>query len=225
MYLLYYLAMFYNSIKIIEPLRWKHLMIAMNNRVVKHELLVMLLPWTADIFVFTYPVYLVGLYLRGVKKHDDYFKHAAFSIAFSAWLAALISQVIHFITDKSRPETAISFKENLILSHLPTDPFPSDHATISAAIAMSTMLRWLKHKDKRFLKLSLFFWFACGVMSFSRVAVAIHWPTDIIMWLCVWILSAMIILRGAVWNRLVKHLCRPLIWVQEWLFKKLWWSL
>ena len=59
-------------------------MISLNNRAVNHQLLVGFLPWTADIFVFTYPIYLVGLYLRGLKKKNDYFKHAAFAIAFSA---------------------------------------------------------------------------------------------------------------------------------------------
>ena len=57
-------AMFHNSIKILEPLRGQELMIALNSWVVKHDLLIRLLPWTADVFVFTYPVYLVGLYLR-----------------------------------------------------------------------------------------------------------------------------------------------------------------
>lgn len=207
--------MFQNSIKIIEPLRWQQLMIQLNNRVVKHQLLVWLLPWTADIFVFTYPLYLVGLYLRWLKKKNDYFKHAAFAIAFSAWLAAVTNHVIQYFGDKSRPETAISLQQNLILDHLPTDPFPSDHAAVSAAIAMSTMLWGIKHKDSKFLKASVFFWFASGVMSFSRVAVAIHWPTDIIVGVLVGVLSAVIIFRSSVWDRLVRNVCSPLIRLQE----------
>ncbi len=207
--------MLHNSIKIIEPLWWQQLMISLNNRAVNHQLLVGFLPWTADIFVFTYPIYLVGLYLRGLKKKNDYFKHAAFAIAFSAWLAAVINQVIQYFGDKSRPETAISLQQNLILEHLPTDPFPSDHAAVSAAIAMSTMLWWIKHKDSKFLKASVFFWFASGVMSFSRVAVAIHWPTDIIVGVLVGVLSAVIILRSSVWERLVRNVCSPLIRLQE----------
>lgn len=216
---------FWNIIKIVEPIRGQQMMVALNSRVVKHDLLVKLLPWTADIFVFTYPVYLVVLYLRWINKHTDYYKHASFAIAFSAWCAAITNHILQFFGDKSRPETAISLKQNLILNHLPTDPFPSDHAAVSAAIAMSTLLRGLKHKDKDFLKVSLFFWFACGVMSFSRVAVAIHWPTDILAWVTVGILSAYLILHWSVWQRIVRHICTPLISVQEWLFKKFWRSL
>ncbi len=211
----------HNSITIVEPQRWQQLMISLNSRIVKHQLLVRFLPWTADVFVFTYPVYLVVLYLWGVHKKDDYFKLASFAIAFSAWLAAVTNQVIQYFGDKSRPESVISLKENLILSHLPTDPFPSDHAAVSAAIAMSTLLWWIKHRDKKFLAASVFFWFASGVMSFSRVAVAIHRPTDILVWLIVWSLSAWLILRGVVRNWLLRSVFTPLIRLQEWLFDRL----
>lgn len=207
--------MWHNSIKIIEPIWWQQLMITINNRAVKHQLLVGLLPRTADIFVFTYPIALVGLYLRGLQQKSDYYKHAAFTLACSAWVAAVINQVIQYFGDKSRPETAISLKQNLILSHLPTDPFPSDHAAVSAAIAMSTMLWWIKHKDSKFLKASVFFWFASGVMCFSRVAVAIHWPTDILAWLIVGVLSALLVLRWNIFKRLVQRVFTPLIRLQE----------
>ena len=89
--------------------------------------------------------------------------------------------VIQYFGDKSRPEEAIENSAQLILSHLPTDPFPSDHAAVSAAVAMSTLLRGLKNKDKKFIYFSLFFWFACVLMSVSRVAGAIHRPTDILV--------------------------------------------
>ncbi len=80
-----YLPMFFhNSIQVVEPIRGQQLMIALNSWIVKHDLLIRLLPWTADIFVFTYPVYLVGLYLRGLSKHNDYYKYASFAIVFSA---------------------------------------------------------------------------------------------------------------------------------------------
>ena len=52
-------------------------------------------------------------------------------------------------------------------------------------------------------------------MSFSRVAVAIHWPTDIIVGVLVGVLSAVIILRSSVWERLVRNVCSPLIRLQE----------
>lgn len=213
----------HNSIKIIEPLWGKHAMIAINGRVSKHDILVKILPWSADIFVFTYPVYLVGLYLRGVAQKKEYFKYAAFAIATSAAVAAITNQVIQYFGDKSRPETAIAIQENLILSHLPTDPFPSDHAAVSAAIAMSTLLWGLKYKDKKFLAASVFFWFASGVMCFSRVAVAIHWPTDILVGILVGVCSALLVFWKPVRAWLSRYVFGPLMQVQSWLFAKLGW--
>lgn len=193
---------------------------AMNDRVVKHDILVRLVPFTADIFVFTYPVYLCALYVRGIGKKKGYFKYAALYIFFSAISAAVINMIIQYITDKSRPETYIDNKAQLILSHLPTDPFPSDHAAVSAAIAMSTLLRGIRYKDTFFLRLSIFFRVACGLMSASRVAVAIHRPTDIVMGVIVGVLSAMILISGNIWKRLKNAVFKKLIALEKRIFKK-----
>lgn len=128
-------------LKLIEPTRAVTLMRAMNDFVVKDSILKNLVPFTADIFVFTYPVYLVVLYLYGINKRSDYYKEAALMVFFSSIGASVINIIIQALTDKSRPEEYILNKENLILNHLPTDPFPSDHAAVSAAIAMATYMR------------------------------------------------------------------------------------
>ena len=131
----------HNSIVVEEPLWGKQLMIGLNEWVSKHDVLVQILPYTADIFVFSYPVYLVALYVRGIVHRNSYYKLSALYIAGSSGLAALINMLIQFVGEKSRPEQSIETRETLILEHLPTDPFPSDHAAVSAAVAMSTLLR------------------------------------------------------------------------------------
>ncbi|MDP2669854.1 MAG: phosphatase PAP2 family protein [bacterium] len=129
----------------------------------------------------------------------------------SAALTAGINMVIQYFYDKSRPESAIIDKANLILKHLPTDPFPSDHAAVSAAIAMATMLRGLKYRDRRFLRTSLLFWIFCLIMSFSRVAVAIHRPTDILVGRGVGIGSALLVSHPTVQSFFSTKLFTPLI--------------
>lgn len=211
----------HNSISIIEPVRGQHLMVALNDWMMKHYLLVRLVPFTADIFVFTYPMYLVVLYLWGINKQQDYFKHAALYIFFSGALAAIINITIQYFGDKARPELMIQNKDNLLMYHLPTDSFPSDHAAVSAAIAMATMLWGIRHGDKTFLRLAWFFWFACGAMSVSRIAVAVHRPTDIIVGIIVGIVSAWILLKESVWTRLKRNILSPLIQFEKRLFKKI----
>lgn len=205
----------HNSIKIVEPLWWKQLMIFINSWVNKHDILVKLLPLSADIFVFSYPLFLVGMYVRWIKKQENYFKEMSLYIFFSAGVASTCNAFIQYFGDKSRPEHAIVIKDNLLLHHLPTDPFPSDHAAVSAAIAMSTLLWWLKYRDTKLLKWSLFFRVACGVMSFSRVAVAIHRPTDILVGVLVGVMSAVVLLSSRVWKWLYVLVIVPLIKLQE----------
>lgn len=208
-----------NTIPMNEPIRGKKLMIALNDWVNQHYILTKLVPFTADIFVFTYPVYLVALYLRGVNKRSTYYKEAALYIFFSTASAVAVNLVIQFFTDKSRPEQSIINKKFLLLDHIPSDPFPSDHAAVSAAIAMSTMLRGMKHKDPFFVGISVFFWIACGLMSFSRVAVAVHRPTDIIMGIIVGALVAWIMLSKKVRRRVSRNVASHIIRAETWIFK------
>ena len=209
-----------HSIPLPEPLWGKHLMVWLNEWINKHYILTKLVPFTADIFVFTYPVYLVALYLIGITKRKEYFKDAAMYIFFSSAIAAGVNIVVKFFVDKQRPEEYITNKNNLILDHLPTAPFPSDHAAVAAAVAMSTMIWWIRHKDKTFVRLSWFFWLACLVMSVSRVAVAIHWPTDVLVGIGVGILSAWILLRKRIWAWVKRTILTPLIALEKWIFKK-----
>ncbi len=208
-----------DSIEVVEPVWWENLMIFLNNRVNNHDFLMAIIPITADIFVFTYPLYLVVLYLRGIRKQNNYYKDASLWIFSSVVITVFINYVIQLFGDKSRPEQAIENKQNLILEHLPTDPFPSDHAAVSATIAMATLLRWIKHEDKFFIRLSYFFWFACFAMSFSRVAVAIHWPTDILVWILVWSLSAWLIFSNKNRISIQRYILRPIIKFEKWLFR------
>ena len=213
--------MWHNSIKIVEPVRWERAMLMLNNWLHKNYILVQLVPYTADIFVFTYPIYLVALYVWGIGKKKEYYKHAALYIFFSVASAAIVNMVIQFFWDKSRPESALNDASQLILSHLPSDPFPSDHAAVSAAIAMSTLLRGMRHKDELFMRLSIFFWIACGLMSVSRVAVAIHWPTDVLVGIIVGIWCAVILFSGRI-RRWLKGVVFPwLIRIEERLVEKL----
>jgi len=140
-----------NSIPILEPVWGQKLMVVLNNWINQHYILTKLIPFTADIFVFTYPVYLLGLYFWGINKRSTYYKEAALYIFFSSASAVAVNLVIQFFGQKARPDTAILNKSHLLLPHIPTDSFPSDHAAVSAAIAMSTMLRGIKNKDPFFI--------------------------------------------------------------------------
>lgn len=112
--------------------------------------------WTpvfADVFVFVYPIYLVILYVYGMvsKKLEE--KQAALWVFWAAMSSAIFNIIFQIFVVKDRPDVVLDLlyqkKEDLILyDYLPEASFPSDHATMSLAIAMATLLRGLRYKKK-----------------------------------------------------------------------------
>lgn len=210
-----------NILKLNEPLWAEKIMVAMNDLVSKNYILSKLIPFTADIFVFTYPVYLSVLYLYWIYKKDVDYKNWALYIFFCAAWSTAFNLFIQFFVDKSRPELAITNKENLLLEHLPTKPFPSDHAAVSAAVAMSTLLRWIKTKNKVLVRLSIVFWIFSIVMSISRVASWVHWLTDVIAWSLVWIIFSFVFINDKINKFLVNKVFSHIINIEKFIFYKL----
>lgn len=132
----------------------------------------------ADIFVFTYPLLLLGLFIYGMKKAKKEFQYGSISIFISVVCATLITLVVQQLIWKERPESLPGL--DLILQHVPTISFPSDHATISMAIAVGTFLVARQMGWKKILLISFFLFDISILMCLSRVAVAIHRPTDIL---------------------------------------------
>ncbi len=215
-------------IPISEPIRWSELMLQLNTRVNAHTITKVMVPVLADIFVFTYPVFLVVLYgvwiWKGYTRKLSWGmeeKLGALGIFGSAVFATGINIVIQTITEKNRPETYITNKEDLLLSHLPTDPFPSDHAAVSAAIAMATLIRAAKTKNKALYRMSGFFWLATATMSFSRVAVAVHRPTDVLVGTAVGVGCASLLIWSSLRKLYERYIAHPLISLEKYLLWRL----
>ena len=68
-------------------------------------------------------------------------KYTALIILFVAVLAVAINLGIQHFIDKARPETALMSAGHLVMQHLPTRSFPSDHAAVSMVIALAALWR------------------------------------------------------------------------------------
>lgn len=119
-------------------------------------LLIKLIPLLGDIFVFSYPIYLIYLYFAHTETHswranlwrtiapDKTNKINALTILFATGGGIIVNYIIKFFVTEQRPYRVIDLtlnpKESLILTNIPSDSFPSDHATVGMSVAMTTLL-------------------------------------------------------------------------------------
>ncbi|MBS1862850.1 MAG: phosphatase PAP2 family protein [Actinobacteria bacterium] len=113
---------------------------------------------------------LVFLAARG-ERHAPW-RRAAVAAVLSAGLALAIGRVISEIVDRARPFVADPHGVHLFSGHAADPGFPSDHATAAFAIATAIVLRrrgW-----------GIFALLAAAVLSVGRVAIGVHYPSDVL---------------------------------------------
>jgi undecaprenyl-diphosphatase len=129
--------------------------------------------WTtnqATIITFSFVLYLVVLYL--VQKNKKYLHHAI-SITLIIGIGALISNSIKYLTKRPRPYEV----DEQILSPLVDSggfSFPSGHTTEVFGLAIAIFLLY-KHPFLRLFSLIWAFWIA-----YTRMALGVHYPLDIL---------------------------------------------
>lgn len=99
-------------------------------------------------------------------------RRAAVAAGLSAGLALAVGAAIAALVDRARPFVADPGQVYLFIAHSSDASFPSDHATASFAIAVAIFLRkrgW-----------GIFALAAATVLSVGRVAVGVHYPSDVL---------------------------------------------
>jgi undecaprenyl-diphosphatase len=99
-------------------------------------------------------------------------RRAAVAAGLSAGLALAIGKVISDFVDRARPFVADPSGVHLFSGHVADASFPSDHATAAFAIAVAILLRkrgW-----------GIFALVAAAVLSVGRVALGVHYPSDVL---------------------------------------------
>jgi len=142
------------------------------------------IPVLADIFVFTYPIYLLALYGYGMFKKKIYYKISGLFIWMGVAISFLSNIGVQFFIDKTRPNIVLwlaDLKNETILHRLmPKSSFPSDHAALTMSIAMMSLFRGIKNKDRKFLRFGGILIIFSLVTSFARITSWVHRPTDIV---------------------------------------------
>lgn len=195
-------------LKLIEPNRGITLIKNLNNTMNQSPILAHRTPILADVFVFSYPVYLAALYIAWrVYKNINYKKSALF--IFTSVLSSTVANIIiQYFVEKSRPNIVLELvdlkKETPLHQYLPSSSFPSDHAAVSMSIAIASIIRGIAHKDQKYLRFGGILIGFSIIMCTARVATAVHRPTDIIGGMLVGILIPIILSNKKIFTYLDK---------------------
>lgn len=207
-----------HSIPLQEPVRWKELLTQTNENFVSNPTTSSIAPILTDGIVFVYPILLVIRYLLGTQAGKEEFRYWALYVTSSAAAVTILALIIQYFVDKQRPEWYIDNADLLIMDHLPTAPFPSDHASVGAAVWVSVLLRALQNNNKPLIIIWVLLVIAAVVMSISRVGVAIHRPTDVIVWFILWTIVAALLHPLLYQDSWFKKILSWIVDIQEWLF-------
>jgi undecaprenyl-diphosphatase len=120
--------------------------------------------------LFVATLVLVFLFANGARLRP--WRRTAVAAGLSAGLALLVGKVISELVDRSRPFVEDPRGVHLFGGHAADPGFPSDHATGAFAVAMAIWLR-----DRRWGSVALI---AAAVLSVGRVAIGVHFPSDVV---------------------------------------------
>jgi len=208
-----------------EPIRWTKFLLFMHDWMLKSEMLTKLIPLTADIFVFTYPVFLVAVYFYAIWKKNIEHKIWALFIFFSVFFATIFNIFSQLFFDKQRPNVVLWLVdekvETVLHKFLPSSSFPSDHAVVSFSIATAILMYWIYKKNKFYKITSIIFYIFAVIMCLARITSWVHWPTDIIAWAILWIIIPILLIQKKVFWLLDKYILKNIVKIEENILNKI----
>ena len=213
-----------HTIQLIEPSRWMDILQWGIDIQTKYEWIANLAPTFADVFVVVYPIFLVSIYLYAIIKKKTLVKQGAIYIFLATFIAVLINIWIQTFFYKERPIVVmnqVEMEETLLHDILPTSSFPSDHAVVSMAVAMATLLWWLYNRRKFFTRSGIFFIIISLIMTLCRILTLVHRPSDILAWLVLWALVPLVLMIRPIRYFLIRHVINPVIRFEQWFIEML----
>jgi undecaprenyl-diphosphatase len=152
----------------------------------------LLLYANASELLFLGMLVLVFLVVRGGPVTEV--RRAVVGAGLSAALGLALAQVVSRLVDRPRPFVAHPQAVHLFAHHAPDPGFPSDHTTAAFAIAVALLLRF-----RAWGVVTLVF---ATILAFARVALGVHYPTDVLAGAALGTLSALALYHPAVRARL-----------------------
>lgn len=172
--------------------------------------------WVGNVHTLSFLMRLIALYgvyivpvvfvLRWfwVGRREREFMLSAMLAGAAAWWG--FNSVLKLLFFRERPLTELPVKE--ILFERPGNSFPSDHVAFLAGLAFFYLL----NRSKDSMGRSLFI--LAVLVGFARIAVAVHYPTDILAGFFSGLLSAWVVtvlhswLVDSLWDRVIRFATR-----------------
>jgi undecaprenyl-diphosphatase len=156
----------------------------------------------AELAIPLYAAALITLWFLARPYGDRRWKRACLSGFAAAALAMATNQVISHLWERPRPFTAHPALTHLLSAPSLDPSFPSDHAAVATAIAFA-VLAFSRRAGFLFLA-------AATLIGISRVALGMHYPSDVLAGMVVgWAAATLVTHLGAHWiERLASLLSR-----------------
>ncbi len=121
-------------------------------------------------------------------------RRGAVSGAAATALALAVGQVVSRLVERPRPFVTHPAGVHLVARHAADAGFPSDHATAAFAIAVAV---WTHDRRWGAALLAL-----AAVLAAGRVALGLHYPSDVLAGAAIGTLAAIVVTHGALGRRL-----------------------
>jgi undecaprenyl-diphosphatase len=130
----------------------------------------------------------VGMWFAATPNGDARWKHATVAALTSASLALLVNQAIGHLWERPRPFVAHAASTHLLAGPSLDPSFPSDHAAAAFAIAVA-VLAFSR-------RLGVLLLVAAAAIAVSRVALGLHYPSDVVAGAAVGMLAAQVVVHA-----------------------------
>ena len=174
-----------------------NLFMSIQNFISKYPFLDKIWIFLAQYLIYGVPVLLIVLWFWSVPAKKAAFKSVLAAVV--AWLG--FARIVAIIVNRPRPTQELLGAKELIF-HRPDTSFPSDHATMLFALAISLRLYGFK-------KLGNILLIVATLVSISRVFVGVHFPFDVIAGALLGSLVA--VLFWSIREYIDKYLTNPII--------------
>ncbi len=143
------------------------------NTFTEDSIMRIILPYCSDIPIFSIPIFLISYWIYATIRWESKIKETLLMIFYADILSGGIATMIQQFIYVERPLAFLQGRGMFILSHIPDNSFPSDHATIGTWFLIALFL--FGYRKTTYFLIPFFI-----LMFLARIIWGIHYPLDIL---------------------------------------------